>query len=88
MENEEQFLDSYHQQSNSLRRHSNRSQRSTLPDERIIETTYPTDAVVNPAYMHDEEYIINGNYENLLEPGTTPKSMHLQIIPHNMHKHK
>ncbi|XP_039955131.1 uncharacterized protein LOC126756124 isoform X1 [Bactrocera neohumeralis] len=61
MDNEEQFLDSYHQQSNSLRRHSNRSQRSALPDERTIETTYPTDAVVNPAYMHDEEYIINDN---------------------------
>ncbi|XP_012157825.1 uncharacterized protein LOC101461441 isoform X1 [Ceratitis capitata] len=61
MENEEQFLDTYHQRSNSLRRYSNRSHRSTLPDERTIETTYPTDAIVNPAYMHDEEYIINDN---------------------------
>lgn len=68
--------------------HSNRSQRSTLPNERTIETTYPTDAVVNPAYMHDEEYIINGSYEYLLKQDTPPKSMHLQIIPHNSHKHK
>ncbi|XP_011202191.1 uncharacterized protein LOC105225436 isoform X2 [Bactrocera dorsalis] len=77
MDNEEQYLDSYHQQSNSLRRHSNRSQRSALPDERTIETTYPTDAVVNPAYMHDEEYIINApppSYEEVMrQPEVYPK---------------
>lgn len=49
-------MDSYSQVSRS-RLDSYRS-RSVI-DERTIET-YPTDAVINPAYTNDEEYILNG----------------------------
>ncbi|XP_054740661.1 uncharacterized protein LOC129246124 [Anastrepha obliqua] len=77
MDNEDQFIDSYHQRSSSLRRHSNRSQHSAMHEERTVETTYPTDAVVNPAYMHDEEYIINApppSYEEVMrQPEVYPK---------------
>ncbi|XP_055916597.1 uncharacterized protein LOC129949269 isoform X2 [Eupeodes corollae] len=48
-------MDSYSQVSRS-RLDSYRS-RSVI-DERTIET-YPTDAVINPAYTNDEEYILN-----------------------------
>lgn len=48
-------MDSYSQVSRS-RLNSYRS-RSVI-DERTIET-YPTDAVINPAYTNDEEYILN-----------------------------
>ncbi|XP_067631365.1 uncharacterized protein [Eurosta solidaginis] len=80
MDNEDQFIDSYHERSNSLRRHSNRSLHSALPEERTIETTYPTDAVVNPAYLHDEDYIINApppSYEEVMrQPEVYPKLQH------------
>lgn len=56
IEQEEQYMDSFHRQSDNLQRYSH---RSTL-EERTIERTYPTDAVINPAYMHDEDYVING----------------------------
>lgn len=64
IEHEEQLMDAYHQQSQTLRRHSQRSQRHSVIDERMIETTYPVDARINPAYTHhDEEYIINGKFD-------------------------
>ncbi|XP_037953005.1 uncharacterized protein LOC119683412, partial [Teleopsis dalmanni] len=77
IESENRLMDSYHQNSQSLRRHSHRSQRSTI-EERTIETaTYPTDAVINPAYTHDEEYIINApppSYEEVMrQPEVYPK---------------
>lgn len=54
-------MDSYHQQSSSLRRHSHRQPLAVI-GERNIESTYHAEAIVNPAYTHDEEYIINGTY--------------------------
>lgn len=61
MEHEDQLMESYHQRSNSLRRHSQRLPLSAV-DGRNIDVTYPTDAIINPAYTHDEDYVINGMY--------------------------
>lgn len=64
MEHEDQLMESYHQRSNSLRRHSQRLPLSAV-DGRNIDVTYPTDAIINPAYTHDEDYVINGMYYSL-----------------------
>lgn len=65
VEREDHYLDSFHQNTENLQRYSHRSQRSTL-EERTVERTYPTDAVINPAYMHDEDYVINGKRSCLI----------------------
>jgi len=59
VEREDHYMNNFHRNTENLQRYSHRSQRSTL-EERTIERTYPTDAVINPAYMHDEDYVING----------------------------
>ncbi|KAH8410963.1 hypothetical protein KR222_003704 [Zaprionus bogoriensis] len=73
IEQEEHYMDSFHRQSDSLQRYSH---RSTL-EERTIERTYPTDAVINPAYMHDEDYVINApppSYEEVMrQPQVYPQ---------------
>jgi len=63
VEREDHYMNHFHQNTENLQRYSHRSQRSTL-EERTIERTYPTDAVINPAYMHDEDYVINGEYQS------------------------
>ncbi|XP_013111732.1 uncharacterized protein LOC106090179 isoform X1 [Stomoxys calcitrans] len=77
LEQEDQLMESYHQRSNSLRRHSQRMPLSAV-DERTISTTYPTDAIVNPAYTHDEDYVINAapppSYDEVMrQPSVYPK---------------
>ncbi|ALC41411.1 CG13437 [Drosophila busckii] len=73
IEQEDHYLDNFHRQSNNLQRYSH---RSTL-EERTIERTYPTDAVINPAYSHDEDYIINApppSYEEVMrQPQVYPQ---------------
>ncbi|XP_019893730.1 uncharacterized protein LOC101900276 isoform X1 [Musca domestica] len=77
LEQEDQLMESYHQRSNSLRRHSQRIPLSAV-DERNIVTTYPTDAIINPAYTHDEDYVINvappPSYDEVMrQPNVYPK---------------
>ncbi|XP_037813593.1 uncharacterized protein LOC119604807 [Lucilia sericata] len=76
LDNEDQSIDAYQQRSSSLRRQSQRIPLSAI-GERNIETTYPTEAVVNPAYIHDEEYIINApppSYDEVMrQPEIYPK---------------
>ncbi|XP_030387635.1 uncharacterized protein LOC115634188 [Scaptodrosophila lebanonensis] len=76
LEQEERFINGFHRNTANLQRHSHRSQRSTL-DQRTIETTYPTDAVVNPAYTNDEDYVINApppSYEEVMrQPQVYPQ---------------
>ncbi|XP_023308677.2 uncharacterized protein LOC111690431 [Lucilia cuprina] len=76
LDNEDQLIDAYHQRSSSLRRHSQRLPLSAI-GERNIETTYSTEAVVNPAYIHDDEYIINApppSYDEVMrQPEIYPK---------------
>ncbi|KAM8711325.1 hypothetical protein ACLKA7_000464 [Drosophila subpalustris] len=73
IDQEDQYLDRFHRQSDSLQRYSH---RSTL-EERTIERTYPTDAVINPAFMHDEDYVINApppTYEEVMrQPQVYPQ---------------
>ncbi|XP_017051136.2 uncharacterized protein LOC108094844 [Drosophila ficusphila] len=83
VEREDHYLDNFHRNTENLQRYSHRSQRSTL-EERTIERTYPTDAVINPAYMHDEDYVINApppSYEEVMrQPQVYPQ------VRHNNHK--
>lgn len=60
-ENEDQLMDAYRQRSNSLLQHS---QRLPLPplDEQNLSTVFIPEAIVNPAYAHEEEYFSNGMY--------------------------
>ncbi|XP_039479980.1 uncharacterized protein LOC120444418 isoform X2 [Drosophila santomea] len=83
VEREDHYMNNFHQNTENLQRYSHRSQRSTL-EERTIERTYPTDAVINPAYMHDEDYVINApppSYEEVMrQPQVYPQ------VRHNNHK--
>ncbi|KAH8365312.1 uncharacterized protein LOC108109150 isoform X1 [Drosophila eugracilis] len=83
VEREDHYMNNFHRNTENLQRYSHRSQRSTL-EERTIERTYPTDAVINPAYMHDEDYVINApppSYEEVMrQPQVYPQ------VRHNNHK--
>ncbi|EDW02438.1 uncharacterized protein LOC6560543 [Drosophila grimshawi] len=80
IEQEDHYMNSFHRQTDNLQRYSH---RSTL-EERTIERTYPTDAVINPAYTHDEDYVINApppSYEEVMrQPQVYPQ------VRHNNHK--
>lgn len=45
------------------------SQRTGLPvvSDRNIPTSFPSEPVINPAYSHDEVYVINGMYSCLFK---------------------
>lgn len=59
LEREDRLIEPTQCESTSSRWHSQRL-HLTAADERSIVRTYPTDAIINPAYTHDEEYVING----------------------------
>ncbi|XP_068146686.1 uncharacterized protein [Drosophila tropicalis] len=73
VEREDHYLNHFHRHTDNLQRYSH---RSTL-EERTIERTYPTDAVINPAYTHDEDYVINApppSYEEVMrQPQVYPQ---------------
>ncbi|KAM7345914.1 uncharacterized protein ACRADG_011986 isoform 1-T2 [Cochliomyia hominivorax] len=75
LENENQ-LNTYHQRSNSLRLHSQRQPLAAI-GEHNIDSIYQNEAIANPAYTHDEEYIINApppSYDEVMrQPEIYPK---------------
>lgn len=64
LENEDQLIDAYHQQSSCLRRQSQRQPLSAIGEHNLA-TVYTSEAIVNPAYTHDDEYVINGMYNQI-----------------------
>uniref|UniRef100_A0A1A9V9Y6 Uncharacterized protein n=1 Tax=Glossina austeni TaxID=7395 RepID=A0A1A9V9Y6_GLOAU len=78
LEREDRLIEPTQCESTSSRWHSQRL-HLTAADERSIVRTYPTDAIINPAYTHDEEYVINGeapppSYDEVMrQPEIYPK---------------
>uniref|UniRef100_A0A1B0BC21 Uncharacterized protein n=1 Tax=Glossina palpalis gambiensis TaxID=67801 RepID=A0A1B0BC21_9MUSC len=78
LEREDRLIEPTQCESTSSRRHSQRL-HLTAADEHSIVRTYPTDAIINPAYTHDEEYVINGeapppSYDEVMrQPEIYPK---------------
>ena len=56
-------MDGYHQQTYNLRQNSQRMPLAAV-GERGIGGMNPNEAIINPAFTYDEEYIINGRYKN------------------------
>lgn len=59
MEQENHILDGYHEQGYNIRQNSQRMPLATV-GERGVDGMHPNEAIINPAFTYDEEYIING----------------------------